>query len=424
MNRATVLAGIIAAAMMLPSPAPAAETRLEYAGSANQWWWWWFKKPRETITEIVLESGGDFDNDNGDFDILLTAVLAAGLEGALADPHADLTVFAPNDKAFVRLAQDLGYEGSDEAGAFQQIFDTLVALGGDEDGAIAILTEILLYHVSGESQFLLEVIFSGGIDTLLVDMATGDPATILPVGRRLIDAEPELSDAFVSLRNSNIRARNGVIHTISRVMFPVDLDNSPADLPTLTGLVAASGGEGMFDYNGNDYDILLNAVLTAGLAEALNNPDDALTVLAPNDFAFLRTARDLGYRGHREDEAFLYIAGVLEQLGDPIDLLTAILTYHVVPEQIVIKDLLQADSIATLQGAEIRPNSRRLSLKDQDRSFRDPRVVINATDLRASNGFAQTINRVLFPVDVETLVGEGGHMQAVPGEKGKGKNDD
>ena len=48
-----------------------------------------------TITELVAKSGGEFDRNTRDFDILLNAVLAAGLEDALAEPNADLTVFGP-----------------------------------------------------------------------------------------------------------------------------------------------------------------------------------------------------------------------------------------------------------------------------------------------------------------------------------------
>lgn len=61
-------------------------------------------------------------------------------------------------------------------------------------------------------------------------------------------------------------------------------------------VVAASGGAsaGTFDANGNDYDILLTALNTAGLTAAVADPNASLTVFAPRDAAFLRLARDLG----------------------------------------------------------------------------------------------------------------------------------
>ena len=61
--------------------------------------WWFFKKPEKnpevTITETVLKSGGEFDTNYGDFDILLNAVTTAGLADALADPNASLIDNAP-----------------------------------------------------------------------------------------------------------------------------------------------------------------------------------------------------------------------------------------------------------------------------------------------------------------------------------------
>ena len=79
--------------------------------------------PTDNIVDVVLASGGAFDNDYTDFDILLNAVQTAGLVDALAAVDADLTVFAPNDAAFVRLARDLGFRGFDETGAFSAIVD-------------------------------------------------------------------------------------------------------------------------------------------------------------------------------------------------------------------------------------------------------------------------------------------------------------
>lgn len=50
-----------------------------------------------SIAAAVAASGGTFDRNRNDFDILLTAVQAAGLVNALGDPAANLTVFAPTD---------------------------------------------------------------------------------------------------------------------------------------------------------------------------------------------------------------------------------------------------------------------------------------------------------------------------------------
>ena len=52
-----------------------------------------------TITDIVIQSGGEFDSNRQDFDILLNAVVTADLADALADPTAELTVFWSLDAA-------------------------------------------------------------------------------------------------------------------------------------------------------------------------------------------------------------------------------------------------------------------------------------------------------------------------------------
>jgi serralysin len=84
-----------------------------------------------TIADIAVGSE--------DFELLVAALDAAGLVGAVADPDASLTVFAPTDAAFVALAQDLGYQGSDEAGALGFLVDAL---------GMPTITNVLLYHVA------------------------------------------------------------------------------------------------------------------------------------------------------------------------------------------------------------------------------------------------------------------------------------
>ena len=56
---------------------------------------------KTTIAGLVAASGGEFDHNGRDHDLLLNAVKAAGLVGALDDPGADFNVFAPDDRAFI-----------------------------------------------------------------------------------------------------------------------------------------------------------------------------------------------------------------------------------------------------------------------------------------------------------------------------------
>lgn len=172
---------------------------------------------RQTITEIVAKSGGEFDRNRHDYDILLTAVVTAGLDGALNDKDANLTVFAPNDAAFIKLARDLGYTGRDEAGTWAFLVEALTGLGDGDP--IPVLTDILLYHVVpdrvGVFRFIRLAIYKKHIPTLLGE-------TVRPFLFGLIDKEPDLRNPRLTWP-INVRASNGIIHTLNRVLIPVDL---------------------------------------------------------------------------------------------------------------------------------------------------------------------------------------------------------
>ncbi len=173
--------------------------------------------PRPTIAAIVAQSGGTFDNNRGDFDILLNAVQTAGLAGVLDDASIDVTVFAPTDRAFIRLARDLGFTGSDEAGAWQFLVGALTTLGdGDPIGP---LTAVLTYHVSPESLTLGEVVLYGVFGVPIPTLQGGELEWTL---RGFIDADPDLRNPQVTFP-LNVRASNGIVHAIDGVLIPLDL---------------------------------------------------------------------------------------------------------------------------------------------------------------------------------------------------------
>ncbi len=169
-----------------------------------------------TITDFVVAKGGDFDNHPGDYDILKTAVVTAGLADTLANAEADFTLFAPSDRAFMKLARDLGFQGNSEAAAWNFLVTQLTALGDGDP--IPVLTNVLLYHVAPEAIYLDALFF----DTDTVATAL-DGASLTSNRSRLVDADPDLVDAKVLYRRSNIPMRNGVVHGIDRVMIPLDL---------------------------------------------------------------------------------------------------------------------------------------------------------------------------------------------------------
>lgn len=198
---------------------------------------------RDTITGIVAASGGTFDTDASDFDILLNALQAAGLTGALDNPDSNLTVFAPNDAAFVAAAQALGFQGSDEAGAFDYIVQavTLLSFGNDP---VPLLSDILLYHVAPGALDADAVLGSTTIDTLL-------GAGLGVDGAALVDGEPDLPDANIVA--TNIAASNGFVHVIDGVLIPVDLLPSNGGDDPVAFLIGDDTSETLILGDNDDY---------------------------------------------------------------------------------------------------------------------------------------------------------------------------
>ncbi len=173
----------------------------------------------QTIVDAVLAASGNsgFDTNNQDYDMLRDALVAANLVAPLADPNGVFTVWAPNDAAFILLAQDLGYVGSDESGAFSFIVGQLSVIGGGDP--IPVLSLILLYHVAPERipvwQFFFRSFFNIPVLTL-----SGE--TFQPAFTQVIDNDPDLADASLTFP-LNGRLSNGILHTVTRVLIPVDL---------------------------------------------------------------------------------------------------------------------------------------------------------------------------------------------------------
>ena len=346
-----------------------------------------------TKEEVPPQNIVDIAAGSDDFNILVTALNTAGLTDTVRDAD-DITVFAPTDAAFTALAVDLGFDGdqSDEDAVFAHIAGALTDLAADND-PIPLLTDILLYHVSGGAKSVEDVFDADGISTLLTD------AEITPAGGALVDGEPDLLDPVIIA--PDVAASNGIIQGISKVLLPIDIPGNDRD--TIAEIVAAS--DGVFDDNDGDFDVLLNALTATGLDDALNNPDSNLTVFAPNDQAFISAAQSLGYEGSDEAGAFTYIvqaATLLSRGGDPIPLLSDILLYHVAPGALDATAVLGSDTIPTLLGVDLGVDGT--SLVDQEPDVSDPNII--DTDILASNGIVHVIDGVLVPLDVLPPNGE------------------
>lgn len=229
-----------------------------------------------SIGEIVIEASGTDGPDHRpwDYDLLLAAILADDVltDAVLGEGDfegVDLTVFAPNDSAFLRLTG---------AATEAEAADALSGLLGTED-----LRNIVLYHViAGEGLFSGDVFTDMRWKTNVLTMADGNPLYARDL--RFVDGSG--NRVFPRLMAVDIAASNGVIHTVKEVLMPrAEASGTIGDT-----VVAVSGTDGP-DSNGLDYDLLLAAVSADDLlSDAVFGVGDFagvdLTVFAPNDNAF------------------------------------------------------------------------------------------------------------------------------------------
>jgi uncharacterized surface protein with fasciclin (FAS1) repeats len=131
----------------------------------------------------------------GSFKTLVTAVKAAGLVDALSSP-GPFTVFAPNDEAFAKLP----------AGTVESLLKDIPKL-----------RSILTYHVISGSVTTADVqkLTAGG-QKRSVNTLQGSSATLKMNGT--FNKSAYVNDAKVIL--ADIRASNGVIHVIDKVILP------------------------------------------------------------------------------------------------------------------------------------------------------------------------------------------------------------
>ena len=186
-----------------------------------------------------------------------------------------------------------------------------------------------------------------------------------------------------------------------------------APAPTGTRSLAAvltANGNGQFDGNPFDYDIVTQAVLAVVAAKPaspvglLTKGDVALTAFLPPDFAFRDLVRQLtGKTVASEQDVFNAVAG----LGIPT--VEAVLLYHVVPgATITSKDAVNADNAAltTAQGGTITVDVIAkwlgiVKLVDQDTNDANPYLNPFALNINKGNKqIAHGLTAVLRPVDL------------------------
>ena len=152
-----------------------------------------------------------------------------------------------------------------------------------------------------------------------------------------------------------------------------------ADAPTTTTAAMAEQPGTIVDVAvaAGDFNVLVEAVKAAGLAETLSGPGP-FTVFAPTDAAFADALKTLGITKE-------------QLLADPAKL-KSILTYHVVVGQVMAADALKMDGqdVPTVAGPTIRVKTDGSNVMIND-------ATVTTADIGASNGVIHVIDKVLVP---------------------------
>lgn len=347
-----------------------------------------------------------------DFSILAYTVDAAGVGPLLGDPAATLTVFAPTDGAFMALARALGFNVGTKGAARRFIFDALAGLDGGGDPA-PLLASILKYHVTAGAVAAEALVAAGGFQPL-----QGPRVRLGADNKTLVDAAPSVEDPVLVMTDK--RVSNGVIHTLSGVLLPLDVGGkaspaSPAAMPSQTmPMPVASGAPAappvmtpppvsltIAELAGAtpNLSLFVKALAAAELVDVVADPSASLTVFAPTNDGFLFLARVLGYPNVTVDAAFPAIVEGLSLLsnGHPRRLLRDILFFHVLPTRKGSASLLGKGFQTTVLGGAINVLASGV-IEDAAPVVFDPSI--DAPDVQATNGVVHTITRTLWPVRV------------------------
>jgi uncharacterized surface protein with fasciclin (FAS1) repeats len=204
------------------------------------------------------------------------------------------------------------------------------------------LQAILTYHVVAGKVMAVDVVKLSSAKTVFgQDVAVSSQDGKVMVGN-------------ANVTKTDIETQNGVIHVIDAVMMPGDI-------------VDVAVGAGSFN-------TLVSAVKAAGLVETLKG-DGPFTVLAPTDAAFAKLP-----------------AGTLDELLDPAnkEKLQKILTYHVIPGNVMAADVVKLKSAKTVNGQDVT-----ISTSMGNVMIDNAKVV--QTDIKALNGVIHVIDAVILP---------------------------
>jgi uncharacterized surface protein with fasciclin (FAS1) repeats len=296
----------------------------------------------------------DIAVSNPNFTSLVAAVLKTGLAGALSNPSANLTVFAPTNGAFAQLPAP---------------FNNAANINGISDASqVDFLRNVLLYHVLGAE------VFSNQVSNGSSSAATLKAATSSSINDNTIYLSKTFGLIKVNGQSSviyaNLNASNGVIHVINKVLlFPTN---------TIAGIAIADP----------NFSSLVAALVKTNLAGVFTGSGD-FTVFAPTNAAFAQLPAPFNNASNISN---ITDAGQIAALAN-------ILKYHVVASRNFTWDLGILRRVTTLANAPRNKVTTILGFNtgwvkgDDNNSY----AQINPADILATNGVIHVIGKVLLP---------------------------
>jgi len=298
------------------------------------------------------EKLGEIVSQDASLSTLKSLLTAVGLDidkVAESGKNGKLTVFAPLNEAFTAIAPEI-----------------IEKVAGDT----ALLTKTLEYHVAGQEYDAASIPTTATkVDTLLT---VGGEAKTVTV-QKAADGVT-VNDAGVV--TADVKASNGVAHTIDYVLIPQIEEFST----TLVELGASTVGA----------RVVSELLVLANLTAPLSDPTTKLTLFLPTNEAILGefTPAQLRFLVQKENRAIL----------------TKILTFHVVGALAKAADLSNGEEVPTLEGDKltVKIASGAVSVETGNKKY--PSASVTAPDFaltKSGNAVVHLINKLLVPPGID-----------------------
>ncbi len=294
-----------------------------------------------------------FATSNPAFTSLVAALTRTGLMTdfvAALSGEGPFTVFAPTNDAFQALL-----DSNDEWNALADI-------------PVEALEDVLKYHVTGAGNVRSTALVDGQeVPTLLgesfnIDLSNGAAITTPANSANII-----LTD---------VQGQNGVVHAIDAVLLPSAF--ASAKEPNAVEFAQANP----------DFSILVDAVVKAGLAETLSGAGP-FTIFAPTNDAFV---------------ALLNSNDSWNSLDDiPVDVLTSVLTNHVVSGDVRSTDL-STGYVHSLSATSFNGDLTTSLFVDLTDGVKiNGSTNVTGADNVVSNGVIHVVDEVIMPANIVTF---------------------